>query len=106
VRDALIYAARHDPNAGVRLKALEGLRHFVDDPSTRENLAFVLQHDDNSDVRSQAIDVLAPAAGNVELSPELTGALQAIVRSEQDDDYIRTRSIQLLREVHALAEDY
>jgi HEAT repeats/Putative zinc-finger len=106
VRDALIYAVRHDPNAGVRLKALEGLRRFVDDPSTRENLAFVLQHDDNSDVRSQAIDVLAPAAGNVELSPELAGALQAIVRSEQDNDYIRTRSMQLLREVHALAEDY
>lgn len=106
VRNALIYAARHDPNAGVRLKALEGLRRFVDDPATRENVAFVLQHDDNSDVRSQAIDVLAPTAGKVELSPELTGALQEIVRSEQGDDYVRTRCMQLLREVNALPEDY
>jgi hypothetical protein len=106
VRDALIYAARHDPNAGVRLKALEGLRHFVGDATTRENLAFVLQHDDNSDVRFQAIDVLAPTSGNVELSPELAGTLQAIVRSEPDDDYVRTRCMQLLRQIHALPEDY
>jgi hypothetical protein len=106
VRDALIYAARHDPNAGVRLKALEGLRRFVDDPATRQNLAFVLQHDDNSDVRSQTIDVLAPTAGKIELSPELAGVLQEIVRSEQSDDYVRTRSMELLHQVNALAEDY
>jgi Putative zinc-finger/HEAT repeats len=106
VRDALIYAARHDPNAGVRLKALEGLRRFVDDPATRENLAFVLQHDGNCDVRSQAIDVLAPTAGKVEFSPELAGALQAIMRSEEGDDYLRMRCMQLLRQVNALPEDY
>jgi hypothetical protein len=101
VRDALIYAVRHDPNAGVRSKALEGLRRFVNDPATRENLAFVLQHDDNSEVRSQAIDVLAPVTGNVELSPELTGTFQEIVRSEQVDDYVRMRCMQLLREMNA-----
>jgi hypothetical protein len=106
VRDALIYAARHDPNAGVRLKALEGLRRFIEDPTTRENVAFVLQRDDNSDVRSQAIDVLAPTAGKVQLSPELAGALQEIVRSEQGDDYLRARCMQLLRGVTALPEDY
>jgi len=38
VRDALAYAARHDPNAGVRLKALEGLRRFSDDPVARESV--------------------------------------------------------------------
>jgi hypothetical protein len=106
VRDALIYAARHDRNAGVRLKAVEGLRRFAEDPATRQNVAFVLQHDDNSEVRSQAIDLLAPTAGSVELSPELTGALQEIVRSEQDDDYVRARCMQLLRDVHALPDDY
>jgi hypothetical protein len=106
VRDALIYAARHDPNAGVRLKALEGLRRFVEDPTTRQNVAFVLQHDDNSDVRSQAIDILAPTEGKVQLSPELAGALQEIVRSEQGDDYLRARCMQLLRGVTALPEDY
>lgn len=106
VRDALIYAARRDPNAGVRLRALEGLRRFVDDPTTRENLAFVLQHDDNSDVRSQAINALAPTAGKVGLSPELATALQEIMRSEQGDDYLLARGMQLLREVNAPPESY
>ena len=90
MRDALVYAAQHDPNAGVRLKALEGLGRFADSPAIRESLAFVLQHDDNLDVRSQAIDVLAPMAGKeAELSPQLAGTLQEIVRSEQGDNYIR-----------------
>jgi HEAT repeats/Putative zinc-finger len=106
VRDALIYAAQHDPNAGVRLKALEGLRRFADDPLTRETLGFVLQHDDNSAVRSQAIDVLAPATGKAELSPRLTGTLQEIVRSDQSDDYVRMRCMQLLMEMNALPDVY
>jgi hypothetical protein len=101
VRDALIYAVRNDPNAGVRSKALEGLRRFVNDPAARESLTFVVQHDDNSEVRSQAIDVLVPVTGNVELSPELTGTFQEIVRSEQGDDYVRMRCMQLLREMNA-----
>jgi hypothetical protein len=106
VRDALIYAAQHDSNAGVRLKALEGLGRFADDPAIRESLAFVLQHDDNSAVRSQAIDVLAPMAGRAELSPQLTGTLQEIVRSEPGDDYVRMRCMQLLVEMNALPDVY
>ncbi|MGI9070201.1 MAG: HEAT repeat domain-containing protein [Bryobacteraceae bacterium] len=106
VRNALIYAVQHDPNAGVRLKALEGLGRFADDPAIRESLAFVLQHDDNSAVRSQVIDVLAPRAGKTELSPQLTGTLQEIVRSEQSDDYVRMRCMQLLVEMNALPDVY
>jgi HEAT repeat protein len=106
VRDALVHAAQHDPNAGVRLKALQGLGRFVDDPTIRESLAFVLQHDYNSDVRSQAIDVLAPMAGRAKLSPQLTGTLQEIVRSEQADNYVRMRCMQLLVEMNALPDVY
>jgi hypothetical protein len=106
VRDALVYAVQHDPNAGVRFKALEGLSRFADDPAIRERLAFVLQHDDNSAVRSQAIDILAPAVGLDELSPKLAGTLQEIVRSEQGDDYLRMRCMQLLVEMNALPDVY
>ncbi|MFL6353030.1 MAG: HEAT repeat domain-containing protein [Bryobacteraceae bacterium] len=105
VRDALAYAAQHDPNAGVRLKALQGLGRFVDDPATRQNVVFVLQHDKNSDVRSQAIDVLASVPANAELSPQLAATLQDIVRSEQGDNYVRTRCMQLLMEMNALRPD-
>jgi HEAT repeats/Putative zinc-finger len=106
VRNALVYAARHDPNAGVRLKALDGLRRFVDDPAARQNVVFVLQHDENPDVRSQAVDILAPMAGQIQLSPELAGTLQEIVRSEEDNDYVRMRCMQLLREMNALPDVY
>ncbi|MGI8961722.1 MAG: HEAT repeat domain-containing protein [Bryobacteraceae bacterium] len=106
VRDALIYAAQHDPNAGVRLKALEGLGRFVDDPAIRESLASVLQHDDNSDVRSQAIDVLAPTAGKGKFSPQLASTFQEIVRSDQGDDYLRMRCMQLLQEMNTLPDVY
>ncbi len=106
VRDALLYAVRHDPNAGVRLKALDGLGRFADDPATRESLAFVLEHDDNPGVRSEAIDVLAPVTGKLDLSPELAGTLQGIVRADQGDDYVRMRCMQLLREMNAPPDVY
>jgi hypothetical protein len=102
VRDALLYSVQHDPNAAVRIKALEGLRRFSDDASTRNALKFVLQHDQSPDVRSEAIDILAPADQKVELSPDLIITLQDLVRSEQQgDDYTRARAMQLLRAVNS-----
>lgn len=106
VRDALLYSVRHDTNAAVRLKALEGLRRFAGDRIARDTLKFVLEQDDNPGVRSEAIDVLAPANHVVEFSPDLAGTLQKIVRSEDEDDYIRMRSMQLLREMRASLDVY
>lgn len=102
VRDALLYSIQHDPNAAVRIKALEGLRRFSDDAPTRNVLKLVLQHDQSPDVRSEAIDILAPADQKVELSPDLIVTLQDLVRSEQQsDDYARARALQLLREINS-----
>lgn len=106
VRDALIYSVRHDSNAAVRLKALEGLRLFSGDKIARDTLKFVLAHDDNPGVRSEAIDVLAPANHPMEFSPDLAETLQQIVRSEDEDDYVRMRSMQLLREMKASLDVY
>ena len=39
VRDALLNAVAHDPNAGVRLKALEGLKPLVADAEVRKTLS-------------------------------------------------------------------
>jgi hypothetical protein len=98
VRDALLYSAQHDPNAAVRLKALQGLRRYVSDPVTRETAALVLEHDSNPNVRSEAIDVLVPANGQYDLSPSLAGMLESILRSERESDYIRLRCMQALHE--------
>lgn len=102
VRDTLLYTVEHDPNAAVRIKALEGLRRFSDEAPTRDALKFVLQHDQSPDVRSEAIDILAPADEKVELSPDLIVTLQDLVRTEQQgDDYARARALQLLREANS-----
>lgn len=101
VRAALQKSARHDANAAVRLKALDALRQFSPDSSTVETLKYVLEHDDNPGVRSEAIDILAPAGQAPQLSPDLAGTLQEIVRSEHEDDYVRTRCMQMLREMNA-----
>jgi hypothetical protein len=106
VRDALLNTIRNDANAAVRLKAVEGLRSFRDDPAAREGLVYVLQHDENAGVRSQAIDVLAPPSGNISISPGLADALQVVMRSGQPDDYVRLRCLELLRQANAPLDVY
>lgn len=106
VRDALVYSVRHDPNAAVRMKALQALGRFTSDPATREALRFVLEHDTNPGVRSEAIDVLAPVDRKLELSPDLAGTLQQIARSQANDDYVRMRCLEVLGRMKASADVY
>ena len=106
VRDALINGVRNDNNAAVRLRALEGLRRFANDPPARDALKYVLQHDQDATVRSEAIDILAPANGRVQLSPDLAVTLEQILRSEREDDYLRMRSIQILRSMNGPVDIY
>ena len=101
IRDALLNSVRRDPNAAVRLKALEGLRRFTDDPATRDTLKFVLEHDNNAGVRSEAIDALLPANRSIGFNPDLARTLQDVMRSEQDDDYVRMRCLQVLSSMRA-----
>lgn len=96
VRDALLSAVRHDANAGVRLKAIEGLRPYADHPDTRKALAQVLLTDNNPGVRAQAIDLLVQ---NREL--DVINVLQQLVRTEEENSYIRMRSQKALREMNA-----
>ncbi|HEX4230629.1 MAG TPA: HEAT repeat domain-containing protein [Bryobacteraceae bacterium] len=106
VRDALLFAVRHDPNTGVRLKAIEGLRRFIGDPAARDGLVYVLEHDTDPGVRSQAIDVLAPATDKLSSSPELLNALEDAVQSDQMDDDVRLRCMQVLNELKASPNIY
>lgn len=101
VREVLLHSATKDPNAAVRLKALEGLRAFRADEETRSALLSVLQFDDNSGVRSEAMEVLVPSGADVRLAPDVAGAFQQIIRSEQEDDFIRLRCLQILQATSA-----
>jgi hypothetical protein len=97
VRDALIASIQNDPNAAVRLKALEGLRQFSMDPAVRNALKFVLSHDRDAGVRTEAIDVLVPADQSLMMTPELLQTLQDVMRMRQEDDYVRSRCLQVLQ---------
>jgi hypothetical protein len=106
VRDALLHSVEHDPNAAVRMKALEGLRQFVNDPETRAGLQWVLEHDENPGVRSEAIDVLAPANQRFTFNPQLADSLQQIAQAQPDDDYVRDRCFQILHAMNASLDIY
>ena len=101
IRDALVNSVKYDTNAAVRLKALEGLRRFASDATARQAVEYALKHDDNPDVRSEAIDILVPADQPVGLTPDILTTLQDILNSERDNDYVRSRSLQVLRAVNA-----
>lgn len=101
VRDALVNSVEHDTNAAVRLKALEGLRRFSGDITARQAVEFVLKHDEDPDVRSEAINILVPADQPVGLTPDILTTLEDILASEPENDYVRSRSMQVLHAVSA-----
>ena len=90
----------HDPNAGVRLKALEGLTPYAGDATVRKTLANVLLKDDNAGVRVRAIDVLTSHHDD-----SIVGILQDVMQKE-DDGYIRTRTRDLLQTMKASVGTY
>lgn len=100
VRDALLNVLLKDRNSGVRLKALEALRSFNADSELRRALCQVLLSDDNPAVRATAVDLLTTPH-----EPEVVGALQELLRREQDA-YIRARSQSLLTAVKASASTF
>jgi hypothetical protein len=100
VRNALLDALSHDPNPGVRLKAIEGLKSWAGNVEVRRTLANVLLKDDNPGVRVQAIDLLTTHHDD-----SIVGVLQDVVQKE-DNNYIRTRSIKLLEEMKASVGTY
>jgi hypothetical protein len=105
VREALFDTAQHDPNAGVRLKAIEALSRFANDSSTRRTLLFVLSHDESPYVRTQAIDLLIAPEAAGSLSPQLADALQSVMRSDPDQ-YVRMRCRQALKSPHRAVPVY
>ena len=60
-RAALMVSLRYDKDAGVRLKALEGLQGYVSqDQRVRDAVLEALAHDPDAQVRTAAIDLLVP----------------------------------------------
>jgi anti-sigma factor RsiW len=100
LRQALLGALENDPNAGVRLKALEGLKQFAGDAAVRTTVANVLLKDDSAAVRVQAIDLLTAHHDD-----SIVGILQNAVQKE-DNSYVRAQCSRLLAQLKASVGTY
>jgi hypothetical protein len=96
IRDAIVNTIKNDPNAAVRVRAIQGLRRFQSDSVTRGALEFALAHDRDPGVRAMAMDALVPAQGDFEVTPQLMQTISNVMQSSQGDDYIRLRCAQIL----------
>jgi hypothetical protein len=102
VRDALILALK-DQNAGVRMKALDGLKPFAAQPEVRAALTEVLLKDANPGLRTQAIDLLT---AGVIVDRKIVGTLQELMQRGEQQGYVRERCLRVLEKLNASAESY
>jgi hypothetical protein len=95
IRHALMVSLRYDSDAGVRMKALEGLQRYVGlDQHVRDAVAEALMSDPDADVRKTAIEMLGPVRSD--------SSVQQVLRTVSTQDtnpYIRTASFQALQDV-------
>jgi hypothetical protein len=103
IRDVLVFALGHDQNAGVRLKAMEGLKPLADDPRVRTALAAALLSDENPGVRTEAIDVLS--SGSSAMNRTIVGTLQELMLHE-DNAYVRDRCRLVLESLKASPDTF
>ena len=59
VQDLLLYAAKSNDNAGVRLNSVDALTAKSDDPKVRETLTYALRYDSNPGVRLHSLEGLS-----------------------------------------------
>jgi len=105
VRDALLYSLGHDPNSGIRSKALEGLGRFSSDQVCKRSLVSVLEHDQDPAIRGRAIDILVPGNNAILPNQQIAGTLQEVMASEPDG-YVRQRAQRALQVMNASYETY
>ena len=92
IRDALLVALRYDRNAGVRLKALEGLEPYVaEDIGVRDAVLETLLNDSDPNIRTTAINMLEPVDGDTSVRQ----VLHTVAHSDRNPQ-IRLVSRQVL----------
>jgi hypothetical protein len=95
IRDALMVALRHDKNARVREKALEGLQPYVaEDIRVRNAVLQALLNDSDPRIRTESINLLEP----VEADTSVQQVLYSVSTSDNNPQ-IRNVSRQVLSRV-------
>ena len=100
VRSALCHAVHTDPNAAVRLKALEALNGAEPQDLVRQTLLDALVDDQNPGVRVEAINALRDMAAKGEVSSD--DHMLAVLRERMEKDpntYIRLQSAAAIRDL-------
>ena len=93
IRQALLVSLRYDHNAGVRMKALEGLEPYVGkDQRVRDAILEALLHDKSAGVRTAAISLLSPVQSDSSVREVLR-----TVSTQDESPYIRNASFQALQ---------
>jgi hypothetical protein len=95
IRDALMVVLRYDKNAGVRLKALDGLGPYVaEDTRVRDAALEALLNDTDPRIRTEAVNILEP----VEADTSVRQVLHSVAHSDQNP-HLRTVSREVLSRV-------
>jgi hypothetical protein len=97
IQQLLLFAARNNLNAGVRMDSLDLLTQKPDDSRVREQLIFSLRYDSNPGVRLKAIDSLGPY---VKDDVHVRDAILAALVNDANPG-IRTEALRLLGPVKA-----
>jgi hypothetical protein len=95
IRNQLLVSMLYDEDEGVRLKALQGLEHYVgQDPRVRDAIAEALSRDPSAEVRKEAISTLGPVKSDSTVRQVLR-----TVSTQDENPYIRTASFNALQGV-------
>ena len=97
IQQLLLFAARNNLNAGVRMDSVDLLTQNPDDAKVREQLIFSLRYDSNPGVRLKAIDSLGPF---VKDDVRVRDAVLAALVNDSNPG-IRTEALRLLGPVKA-----
>jgi hypothetical protein len=93
IRHGLMVSLRYDPDAGVRMMALEGLQRYVgQDQHVRDAVLEAVAHDQDAQVRKMAIELLEP----VQSDSSVRQVLQTVA-TQDANPYIRTASYNALQ---------
>ncbi len=93
ILSTLMVSLRYDEDAGVRMKALEGLQRYVaQDQHVRDAVLEAVMHDSDPDVRRTAIGVLEPVQSDSSVRQVLR-----TVATQDTNPYIRTASYNALQ---------
>ncbi|HEX3968819.1 MAG TPA: HEAT repeat domain-containing protein [Edaphobacter sp.] len=93
VLHTLMVSLRYDPDAGVRMKALDGLQQYVgQDQHVRDAVLEAVMHDSDAEVRKTAIGLLEPVQSDSSVRQVLR-----TVATQDTNPYIRTASFNALQ---------